>query len=137
MGKKNKDEAPNPNGVVNRDILQRLNFLYQASAYLESISCKSDDSTEEVPTGASGSARPTAENNGEDSSRRIPAPPVLKPESAAPLHEDAVMEVDKSGDSAPRKSKRRRGPPPRSPPLFEREGHVVFRGLVQIEPKPP
>ncbi|KAH9018994.1 Rpr2-domain-containing protein [Lactarius pseudohatsudake] len=227
MGKKNKDEAPNPNGVVNRDILQRLNFLYQASTYLESISCKSDvrpevgsstDTTEEVPTGASGSARPTAglakaqlgrkerrrkrrvilaadigqgyvramrligqkttvkmdptvkrtlckgcdtvlipglsatvRVNGSNnhrhlvtttclrckSSRRIPAPPVLKPESAAPLHEDAVTEVDKSGSSAPRKSKRRRGPPPRSPPLFEREGHVVFRGLVQIDPKPP
>ena len=42
MGKKNKDEAPNPNGVVNRDILQRLNFLYQASTYLESISRHSD-----------------------------------------------------------------------------------------------
>ncbi|KAH9083578.1 Rpr2-domain-containing protein [Lactarius deliciosus] len=227
MGKKNKDEAPNPNGVVNRDILQRLNFLYQASTYLESISCKSDvrpevdsstDTTEEVPAGASGSARPTAglakaqlgrmerrrkrrviraadigqgyvramrligqkttvkmdptvkrtlckgcdtvlipglsatvRVNGSNnhrhlvtttclrckSSRRIPAPPVLKPESAAPLHEDVRMEVDKSGGSAPRKSKRRRGPPPRSPPLFEREGHVVFRGLVQIEPKPP
>ncbi|KAH9038719.1 Rpr2-domain-containing protein [Lactarius pseudohatsudake] len=208
MGKKNKDEAPNPNGVVNRDILQRLNFLYQASTYLESISCKSDvrpevgsstDTTEEVPTGASGSARPTAglakaqlgrkerrrkrrvilaADIGQGyvramrligqkttvkmdptvkrtlckgcdtvlipglsatvrSSRRIPAPPVLKPESAAPLHEDAVTEVDKSGVRLPCKSKRRRGPPPRSPPLFEREGHVVFRGLVQIDPKPP
>ncbi|KAH8992756.1 Rpr2-domain-containing protein [Lactarius hatsudake] len=227
MGKKNKDETPNPNGVVNRDILQRLNFLYQASTYLESISCNSDvrpkvdsatDTTEGVPTGASGSARSTAglakaqlgrkerrrkrrvilaadigqgyvramrligqkttvkmdptvkrtlckgcdtvlipglsatvRVNGSNnhrhlvtttclrckSSRRIPAPPVLKPELAAPLHEDAVMEVDKSGGSTPRKSKRRRGPPPRSPPLFEREGHVVFRGLVQIEPKLP
>ena len=69
-------------------------------------------------------------------SRRIPAPPVPKPDSA--MHEDAVMEVDKSSrGSAPRKSKRRRGPPPRSPPLFEREGHVIFRGLVQIEPKRP
>jgi hypothetical protein len=38
MGKKNKDEVPKPNNVVNRDILQRLNFLYQASVYLESIS---------------------------------------------------------------------------------------------------
>ncbi|THH12471.1 hypothetical protein EW146_g7668 [Bondarzewia mesenterica] len=37
MAKKNKDEAPNPNSVTNRDILQRLNFLYQASAYLDSI----------------------------------------------------------------------------------------------------
>ena len=38
MGKKNKDEAPKPNNVLNRDILQRLNFLYQASVYMESIS---------------------------------------------------------------------------------------------------
>jgi ribonuclease P protein subunit RPR2 len=38
MGKKNKDETLKPNNVVNRDILQRLNFLYQASVYLESIS---------------------------------------------------------------------------------------------------
>ncbi|KAI9463676.1 Rpr2-domain-containing protein [Lactarius psammicola] len=233
MGKKKKDEAPNPNGVVNRDILQRLNFLYQASTYLESVSRQSDvrpkgrvdssiGTTEEVPAVASGSVTsilptkvklgrrerrrkrrviraadigqgyvramrligqkttvkmdPTVKRtlckgcdtvlipglsatvrvNGELSchsrsnnhrhlvttsclrcklSRRIPAPPVLKPDSAP--HEDAVIETDKSGGSAPRKSKRRRGPPPRSPPLFEREGHVVFRGLVQIEPKPP
>ncbi|KAI0256061.1 hypothetical protein BJV78DRAFT_1168913 [Lactifluus subvellereus] len=45
MGKKNKDEAPNPNNVVNRDILQRLNFLYQASAYLESVSRQCRGST--------------------------------------------------------------------------------------------
>ncbi|KAH9978729.1 RNAse P Rpr2/Rpp21/SNM1 subunit domain-containing protein [Lactifluus volemus] len=38
MGKKNKDEAPKPNNVLNRDILQRLNFLYQASVCMESIS---------------------------------------------------------------------------------------------------
>ena len=42
MAKKNKekssDEAPNPNNVSNRDIIQRLNFLYQASAYLNSVS---------------------------------------------------------------------------------------------------
>jgi len=39
MGKKNKDkdEAPNPNSVSNRDIIQRLNFLYQASVYLNSV----------------------------------------------------------------------------------------------------
>ena len=65
------------------------------------------------------------------SSRRIPAPPFVKPDSAP--HHDAVMEVDEC--SAPRKSKRRRGPPPRPPPLFEREGHVIFRGMIQIEPK--
>ena len=34
MAKKTKDEAPNPNSVSNRDTLQRLNFLYQASVLL-------------------------------------------------------------------------------------------------------
>ncbi|KAJ8518606.1 hypothetical protein ONZ45_g4362 [Pleurotus djamor] len=37
MAKKSKDEAPNPQAVVNRDIIQRMNFLYQASGYLASI----------------------------------------------------------------------------------------------------
>ncbi|KAK0438336.1 RNAse P Rpr2/Rpp21/SNM1 subunit domain-containing protein [Desarmillaria tabescens] len=38
MAKKSKDEAPNPNNVPNRDIIQRLNFLYQASVYLNGVS---------------------------------------------------------------------------------------------------
>ncbi|KAH9892669.1 Rpr2-domain-containing protein [Cubamyces lactineus] len=40
MGKKNKDQEPaaSLNGVANRDIVQRINFLYQASAYLSTIS---------------------------------------------------------------------------------------------------
>ncbi|KAI0823617.1 Rpr2-domain-containing protein [Trametes gibbosa] len=40
MGKKNKDQEPiaNLNGVANRDIIQRINFLYQASTYLNTIS---------------------------------------------------------------------------------------------------
>ena len=54
MGKKNKSEVPNPNNVVNRDILQRLNFLYQASVYLESISRQSVGSVN-TGTGTSGS----------------------------------------------------------------------------------
>jgi ribonuclease P protein subunit RPR2 len=49
MGKKNKGEAPNPSNITNRDILQRLNFLYQASVYLESISRECGES---VDTGA-------------------------------------------------------------------------------------
>ena len=69
------------------------------------------------------------------SARRIPAPPVA--DSDAARQEDTAMEVDGSGSSIPLKSKRRRGPPPRPPPLFEREGHVIFRGNVQIEPKQP
>jgi len=37
MAKKTKDATPNPTSVANRDIIQRLNFLYQASAYLSNI----------------------------------------------------------------------------------------------------
>jgi len=37
MGKKQKDEIPNVNATPNRDIIQRLNFLYQASVYLQSL----------------------------------------------------------------------------------------------------
>lgn len=41
MGKNNKDkdknEIPNPTSVTNRDILQRLNFLYQASVLLNGL----------------------------------------------------------------------------------------------------
>ncbi|KAH7888487.1 RNAse P Rpr2/Rpp21/SNM1 subunit domain-containing protein [Phlebopus sp. FC_14] len=38
MGKnKNKDDAPNPNSISNRDIIQRLNFLYQASVLLNGV----------------------------------------------------------------------------------------------------
>ena len=34
MAKKPKDDVPNPNNVANREILQRMNFLYQASVLL-------------------------------------------------------------------------------------------------------
>jgi ribonuclease P protein subunit RPR2 len=37
MGKKQKEETPNVNATPNRDIIQRLNFLYQASVYLQSL----------------------------------------------------------------------------------------------------
>ena len=37
MVKKPKDDVPNVNATSNRDIIQRLNFLYQASVYLQSI----------------------------------------------------------------------------------------------------
>ena len=37
MGKKQKEETPNNNATPNRDIIQRLNFLFQASVYLQSL----------------------------------------------------------------------------------------------------
>ena len=38
MGKRNKDDVPNVHAVAQRDIFQRMNFLYQASVYLNSLS---------------------------------------------------------------------------------------------------
>lgn len=32
-----KDDVPSPTSITNRDILQRLNFLYQAGAYLNGV----------------------------------------------------------------------------------------------------
>jgi len=54
MGKKNKGDVPNPNNIANRDILQRLNFLYQASVYMESISrqCSNVVDTGAGPSGS-------------------------------------------------------------------------------------
>ena len=37
MAKKGKVEVPGPSSVANRDILQRMNFLYQASAFLNNL----------------------------------------------------------------------------------------------------
>ncbi|KAJ7085848.1 RNAse P Rpr2/Rpp21/SNM1 subunit domain-containing protein [Mycena crocata] len=37
MAKKNKDEAPNSSNIVNKDVMQRLNFMYQASVYLSGV----------------------------------------------------------------------------------------------------
>lgn len=37
MAKKGKEPIPSPSSVPNRDIIQRLNFLYQASTYLNGL----------------------------------------------------------------------------------------------------
>lgn len=37
MAKKQTEATPNVNATANRDVVQRLNFLYQASVYLQSI----------------------------------------------------------------------------------------------------
>lgn len=37
MAKKDKDTVPGPGSVTNRDIMQRLNFLYQASQMLGAL----------------------------------------------------------------------------------------------------
>ncbi|KJA28075.1 hypothetical protein HYPSUDRAFT_130038 [Hypholoma sublateritium FD-334 SS-4] len=37
MAKKQNEATPNVNATANRDVVQRLNFLYQASVYLQSI----------------------------------------------------------------------------------------------------
>ncbi|KAF8149498.1 RNAse P Rpr2/Rpp21/SNM1 subunit domain-containing protein [Crassisporium funariophilum] len=47
MVKKQKDETPNVNATANRDIMQRLNFLYQASVLLQSLAPPSPPSHKE------------------------------------------------------------------------------------------
>ncbi|KAK7473103.1 hypothetical protein VKT23_001204 [Stygiomarasmius scandens] len=42
MAKGAKNEVPGPSSAANRDIIQRLNFLYQASVYLNSADTSSD-----------------------------------------------------------------------------------------------
>ncbi|KAK0188263.1 Rpr2-domain-containing protein [Armillaria mellea] len=51
MAKKAKDEAPNANSVPNKDILQRLNFLYQASVYLNGVASPSPPRRKRVTAG--------------------------------------------------------------------------------------
>ncbi|KAJ4483826.1 RNAse P Rpr2/Rpp21/SNM1 subunit domain-containing protein [Lentinula aciculospora] len=41
MGKKSRNDIPNPSSVSNRDVIQRLNFLYQASVYLDNVQSSS------------------------------------------------------------------------------------------------
>ncbi|KAI0311770.1 RNAse P Rpr2/Rpp21/SNM1 subunit domain-containing protein [Amylostereum chailletii] len=54
MAKKDKTvTVPNPHNIQNRDVLQRLNFLYQASVYLQSISPSTVGDS--LPTGPSNS----------------------------------------------------------------------------------
>ena len=56
MGKKQKEETPNINATPNRDIIQRLNFLYQASVYLQSLEPSASIPTSNHP-GSSGKSK--------------------------------------------------------------------------------
>lgn len=57
MAKKSKDDVPNPNSVMNRDILQRLNFLYQASQLLGTQIIPPPLAQESVPNRLKGKGR--------------------------------------------------------------------------------
>ncbi len=50
MAKKPKDETPNANSVPNKDIIQRLNFLYQAGVYLNGVTSQSPPRRKRVTT---------------------------------------------------------------------------------------
>ena len=63
MVKKQKEETPNINAISNRDIIQRLNFLYQASVYLQSLE----------PSGTSISVPDTFESHPSSSRKRCKA----------------------------------------------------------------
>ncbi|EIW82870.1 Rpr2-domain-containing protein [Coniophora puteana RWD-64-598 SS2] len=69
MGKKNQDDASSLKGVQNRDILQRLNFLYQASVFLNNISAagpsspQAPDETDTTHDGAEGHVPPVQDQD--------------------------------------------------------------------------
>ncbi|KZT71820.1 Rpr2-domain-containing protein [Daedalea quercina L-15889] len=240
MAKKNKEQEPTANlqSVTNRDILQRLNFLYQASAYLNTIAphaatlppkhgvpepsrsqhlaekhelrrkrrhpaSTSDLSRNYVATMKAISQKATVKMDPTIKRticqncntvlvpgvtekvrvrgcrvhgnvvrhgcmacgfvRKIPAPPLLDPdappdsssastnapatptqtqgEAAEPGDEPMVIDTAQPSVSDPgvkqetKKTRRakRKGPRPRLPPLFQRKGHVVFRGNLKLE----
>jgi len=224
MGKR-RDAGASPSGVPNRDIFQRLNFLYQASAFLQSVSAPPLSPSKPQPAAAedlgslssAGGARrrrrevreiaardlacsyvramrevgkkttvkmdPSVKRTlcracdavlipGTSSSvrivpsgphrhliatvclycsatRRIPAPPaptvpravLLASEPAGAVDgrtaaEPMCTDADSSHATRARRRRRAGAPHARLPPLFERDGHAVFRGNEQIVPPP-
>ena len=76
MGKKQKEDVPNINSVANRDVIQRLNFMYQASVYLQSLSTSASTSMDESgvpPCEVSGSTTklPSPQNSAKGKRRRV------------------------------------------------------------------
>ncbi|KAF9474693.1 Rpr2-domain-containing protein [Pholiota conissans] len=63
MAKKQNEATPNVNATANRDIVQRLNFLYQASVYLQSITPPAPQQM----ANDKGKARQTGNEGGDDS----------------------------------------------------------------------
>ncbi|GLB36969.1 putative rpr2-domain-containing protein [Lyophyllum shimeji] len=59
MAKKNKDEVPTASSVANRDIIQRLNFLYQASVYLNTVPSDRPEGVSDALAGSSTSQNVT------------------------------------------------------------------------------
>jgi ribonuclease P protein subunit RPR2 len=60
MAKKDKIEVPNSNSIANKDTLQRLNFLYQASIFMNSLPSSLSSSPErpiETKSGPSNSKK--------------------------------------------------------------------------------
>ncbi|KAH9839226.1 Rpr2-domain-containing protein [Rhodofomes roseus] len=234
MAKKNKGQEPTATlqSVTNRDILQRLNFLYQASAYLNTIAPHAATTKPEGKRATNHAAREELRRKKRHPAttsdlsrnyvasmkaisqkatvkmdptikrticqkcntvlipgvteevrvrgsrihgnlvtyactacgfvRRIPAHPILDPDAppepsasgTTPAvrtadvtgYEPEAMDVDVAQPSTSAagskqetkkaerpKRRRRKGPQPRLPPLFQRKGHVVFRGNARLE----
>ncbi|KAF8625603.1 hypothetical protein AX15_005283 [Amanita polypyramis BW_CC] len=90
MAKKDKDQTPNPTSIQNKDIIQRLNFLYQASVYLTNLS-KDVPSTTPVGAGRERYSKAAASNL------------ESRPIDAHPAHSD-----DKEKNKEERRATRRR-----------------------------
>ncbi|PBK74610.1 Rpr2-domain-containing protein [Armillaria solidipes] len=159
MAKKSKDETPNANSVPNKDIIQRLNFLYQASVYLNGVPSQSPPRRKRVTTSdLSRSYVSSMKIVGQKtvvkmdpSVKRtickgcntilVPGSTVTIRANKSPSHGHLMVytctqckttrriPAPPADHAAPGK----KGPKPRIPPLFARD-HAVFCGQEKIEP---
>lgn len=94
MGKKqNKDSgnAPNPNAIQNKEALQRLNFLYQSSAYLAQIAAPST-SQHQDPTSSS---EPTADGPGKRKRKRSEIEPTPKERPISRRGRESLLDLSR------------------------------------------
>lgn len=75
MGKKSKVDGPNPSNVPNRDIIQRLNFLYQASTYLNVLHAQYNPQHVSQPAKQEISELETKESSSDPSEKVEPGSP--------------------------------------------------------------
>ncbi|KAL7281541.1 hypothetical protein ACG7TL_004858 [Trametes sanguinea] len=146
MGKKNKDQEPavNLSSVANRDVIQRINFLYQASTYLNSISQTSPHNSANDPSRQQTVKRKTPPYVDPDHTHYAAQQPT-EPSTAAATSDGQQasamdIQVFETAIASPQQSRvpiARKKAVPRVPPLFERKGHVVFRGNERLRDEDP
>ncbi|KAK0485346.1 RNAse P Rpr2/Rpp21/SNM1 subunit domain-containing protein [Armillaria luteobubalina] len=153
MARKAKDDTPNVNSVPNKDIIQRLNYLYQASMSLNGVTSQSSPRRKRVTTSDSRSYVSSMKVVGQKTVVKMDPSvkrtickgcnTILVPGSTVTIRANKsashghVMAYTCAHCKTTRRipaSPAEKGPKPRSPPLFARN-HVVFSGgQEQVEP---